>query len=136
MEVAKDRQETMQASCALICNRIADAADDEAMLEIVTDQLMPWWHAHVGFDATSDSAIEEIVWAQKSLIHVEAINITANNFEWQTETPYLDAAMAIAYPSPSNPAFQKRGLNPRFKCGTAHLNRGFNPALKCWICIR
>ena len=33
-------------------------------------------------------------------------------------------------PNPSNPRFQKRGLNPRFKCGTAHLNRGFNPAFK------
>ena len=95
--VGKDRQETMQASCALICNRLADAADDDAMREIVTDQLMPWWHAHAGFDATSDGAIEAIARAQKFLIHVEAINITANIIKSQTKTPLLDAAMAIAY---------------------------------------
>ena len=87
MEVGKDRQETMQASCALICNRLADAADDDAMREIVTDQLMLCWHAHVGFDATSDSAIEATVRAQKSLIHVGAININANTIEWQTKPP-------------------------------------------------
>eukprot|EP00972_Heterocapsa_arctica_P025051 3691102-Heterocapsa_arctica.AAC.1 len=58
---------------------------------------MPWWYAHVGFDATSDSAIEAAVRAQKSLIDDEAINITANTGDWQTKTSILDAAMAIAY---------------------------------------
>jgi hypothetical protein len=97
MEVGKDRQESMQSSCALICNRIADADDEAKMRDIVKDQLMPWWYAHVGFDATSELAIEAAVRAQKSLIDDEAINIIDNTSGWKAKTSIMDAAMAIAY---------------------------------------
>ena len=85
--------------CIMLCDLIADTADDEELLGIIKGKLTPWFWKHTGFEllALLNHGMNSALRAQQRLICAEAPKLDPSCYELDQETLFLDAAQQVAY---------------------------------------